>query len=106
MRVYLDDRRATPEGWVGCRWPTEVIELLKTGNVTYLSLDHDLGDKEAALTEDRKEITGYDVIEWLEGQAHQNIFYDLDVQIHSDNSVGIARMKRGLAQIQKLKKGS
>ena len=54
MKVYLDDERAAPAGWVDVRWPEEVIELLKTGNVTELSLDHDLGDDGHG--------TGYDVL--------------------------------------------
>ena len=44
MRVFLDDERATPPGWVRTYWPDEVITLLKTGDVVELSLDHDLGD--------------------------------------------------------------
>ena len=38
MKVYLDDERATPDGWVRAWWPVEVIELLKTGQVSELSL--------------------------------------------------------------------
>ncbi len=44
MKVYLDDERTTPEGWYRVYWPDEAIELLKTGTVTNISLDHDLGD--------------------------------------------------------------
>ncbi len=44
MKVYLDDERIAPDGWRQVRWPEEVIELLETGEVTELSLDHDLGD--------------------------------------------------------------
>lgn len=40
MRVYLDDERVTPEGWVRAFWPSEFIELLETGRVRELSLDH------------------------------------------------------------------
>ena len=58
MRVFLDDERPTPPGWVGVRWPEEVIALLQGGEVIELSLDHDLGD-------DRRG-TGYDVILWIE----------------------------------------
>jgi hypothetical protein len=43
MRVWLDDRRPTPEGWVRVRTPEEAIELLRAGGVGELSLDHDLG---------------------------------------------------------------
>ena len=38
MRVFLDDERNTPEGWIRVYWPDEVIELLKTGEVIEVSL--------------------------------------------------------------------
>lgn len=37
MKIFLDDVRETPEGYVRCYWPSEVIELLKTNQVTELS---------------------------------------------------------------------
>ena len=61
MKVYLDDERATPEGWTRVYWPSEAIELLQTGQVTELSLDHDLGDDARG--------TGYDVVLWIEEQV-------------------------------------
>ena len=54
MKIFLDDERPTPNGWIGLRWPEEVIELLTTKNVTEISLDHDLGDDAHG--------TGYDVL--------------------------------------------
>lgn len=42
MRIFLDDERITPEGWVRTYWPDEVIALGQ-GEVTHVSLDHDLG---------------------------------------------------------------
>ena len=44
MKVFLDDERATPDEWVRVYWPNEAIALLQTGQVTEISLDHDLGD--------------------------------------------------------------
>jgi len=38
MKAYLDDERETPEGWIRCYWPDEVIELLYSGKVTEVSL--------------------------------------------------------------------
>jgi len=58
MRVFLDDERTTPEGWVRVYWPDEAIALLESGAVEELSLDHDLGDDERG--------TGYDVVLWIE----------------------------------------
>ena len=37
--------------------PAEAIELLQTGMVTELSLDHDLG-----LTDGKREVTGHEVV--------------------------------------------
>lgn len=58
MKVFLDDERPTPAGWIGVRWPNEAIELLQTGRVQRISLDHDLGDDARG--------TGYDVLLWVE----------------------------------------
>lgn len=44
MKVYLDDERETPYGWTRVYWPEEAIDLLRTGMVEVISLDHDLGD--------------------------------------------------------------
>ncbi|WP_338033874.1 cyclic-phosphate processing receiver domain-containing protein [Herbaspirillum huttiense] len=54
MRVFLDDERAPPVGWVRTYWPEGAIALLEAGGVVEISLDHDLGDDEHG--------TGYDVI--------------------------------------------
>ena len=42
MKVYLDDVRQAPEGWVRTYTVAETIELLKTGEVVELSLDHEI----------------------------------------------------------------
>ena len=44
MKLYLDDERETPAGWIRVFWPDEAIAWLKTEMVTEISLDHDLGD--------------------------------------------------------------
>ena len=43
VRVWLDDTREAPPGWVRTFTPEQVIALLRSGGVTELSLDHDLG---------------------------------------------------------------
>lgn len=45
MRVFLDDVRETPEGFTHRAFNAdEAITLLITGEVEFISLDHDLGD--------------------------------------------------------------
>ena len=78
MKVYLDDERRTPEGWVRVYWPEEAIELLNTGKVTEISLDHDLGDDDHG--------TGYDVVVWIEEQVYINGFKPPKISVHSANS--------------------
>lgn len=78
MKVFLDDERATPEGWTRVYWPSEAIELLKTGAVQELSLDHDLGDDARG--------TGYDVILWIEEEVVLRGFSPPRIVVHSANS--------------------
>ena len=93
MKVYLDDERPTPEGWVGVAWPNEAIELLKTGEVTDLSLDHDLGDDERG--------TGYHVLLWLEEQVALHGFRPPRCQVHSANSSARLKMQSAIQRIKK-----
>ena len=63
MKVYLDDLRDTPPGWARAFTAQEAIELLRTGTVDEIDLDHDLGvESEVG--------TGYDVLTWIENQVH------------------------------------
>ncbi|MCG3880374.1 cyclic-phosphate processing receiver domain-containing protein, partial [Psychrobacter sp. Ps6] len=78
MKVYLDDERVTPSGWVRVYWPEEAIKLLKTGKVTEISLDHDLGDDEHG--------TGYDVVLWIEEAVYTKNFIPPHIKVHSANS--------------------
>ena len=96
MKVYLDDLRPTPEGWVRVFWPDEAIELLKSGDVEIISLDHDLGDD--------KKGTGYDVVLWVEEAVVTEKFSPPEIVVHSANSVGRAKMEAGIRSIYKLSK--
>ncbi len=95
MKIYLDDVRPTPAGWIGARWPEEVIEHLKTGKVDEISLDHDLGEDEGR--------TGYQVVTWIEEQVALHGFVPpAKIHVHSANSVGRQRMEAGIRKIREL----
>ncbi len=94
MRVYLDDERSTPEGWLRVYWPDEAIGLLESGQVTEISLDHDLGDDERG--------TGYDVVIWIEEAVALRGFKPPKIIVHSANSSARAKMEAGAAAIAKL----
>lgn len=100
MKIYLDDdaeNRKTPEGYVRCFWPQEVIELLKNNRVELVSLDHDLGDDSIG--------TGNTVVLWIEEQVYHNGFVPPKLIIHSANPVGRSKMQAGIDSINKMCKG-
>lgn len=94
MKVYLDDERIAPDDWVRVRWPDEAIELLESGSVTHLSLDHDLGDDQRG--------TGYDVLLWIEQKVVLHRFVAPEITIHSANPAARQRMLAAVDAIMKL----
>lgn len=109
MRIYLDDIRPTPERIESaellnavlkdghetgdfsvafthrCYTAQEAIELLNTGQVTFISFDHDLGSPENG--------TGYDVAKWIERAAYLDSSFPIpDYVIHSANPVGVSNI--------------
>lgn len=93
MKVFLDDERSTPDGWVRVYWPDEAISLLETGNVAEISLDHDLGDDERG--------TGYDVVLWIEEAVVTRGFVPPKMSVHSANSSARQKMEMGIQAINR-----
>lgn len=91
MKVFLDDERETPMGWIRVYWADEAIKLLETGDVTEISLDHDLGDDERG--------TGYDVILWIEEAVVTRGFRPPQIHVHSANSSARQKMELGIESI-------
>ena len=88
MKVYLDDVRLAPRGWVQCNTAESCKELLRTGTVDHLSLDHDLGG-------DDTYGTGYDVLSWIEHELLNQTDWVAPqyVTVHSANPVARKRME-------------
>lgn len=98
MKVWLDDRRPAPEGWVHVRTPEEAIGLLRGGGVEELSLDHDLG-----LDVGARERTGYDVLLWLEAEVAAGRMQPPAVmRVHSGNVGAAGRMEQAIESIRRL----
>ena len=94
MRVWLDDERPMREGFdVHVRTASEAIETLKTGKVSYISLDHDLGPPEAG--------TGYDVAKWVEQMAFYGALRRLEWDVHSANPVGRKNMSSSMENAER-----
>ena len=90
MRVWLDDLRPAPEGWAHALTQAEAIGLLESGDVTEISLDHDLGEPESEVG------SGYGVACWIEEHAAVGDLAPLAWAIHSANPVGRERMRAAL----------
>lgn len=100
MRIFLDDRRSPPdETWVLVRTPDEVIRLLETGEVTELSLDHDL-----AVFDGEREIDGYSVLTFIErAVALDEITFPIPkLSVHSGNPPAHERMQNAIDAIYRL----
>lgn len=94
IRIYLDDLRPTPthlavdryNGAVPrtythrCYTAAEAMLLLATGQVEFISFDHDLGPETAG--------TGYDVARYIEEMVHEGIIPCPEWDVHSSNPVG------------------
>lgn len=108
MRVWLDDLRKEPQGWVRARTMSEAQELLTNNIVEEMSLDHDLGteppcnlcieDEECLVAPDEcrcechRKIapTGYDLVKWM---AENNMWPRKKPKVHSQNPVGRKNME-------------
>lgn len=97
MKVYLDDERVTPDGWVRIYWPNEAIPLLETGEVEIISLDHDLGDDDRG--------TGYDVVLWIEEAVALRGFKPPLIVVHSANTSAALKMRAGIESIARIHGG-
>jgi hypothetical protein len=98
VKVWLDDQRPAPEGWVHVRTPEEAIGVLRGGGVEELSLDHDLG-----LDVGERERTGYDVLLWLEAEvAAGRTHPPAVIAVHSGNVGAVRRMELAIESIRRL----
>lgn len=91
MRLWLDDIRTPPDSsWLWVKSAAAAIAVLKAGQITEVSLDHDL---EAAHYEGYfGSGTGQSVADFIAGMAAP----PARITIHSLNPIGAARMKASM----------
>jgi hypothetical protein len=94
VKIFLDDCRPAPLGWILVHWPADVIQLLEQGGVTDISLDHDLGDDVRG--------TGYDVLSWIEEAVATRAFQPPRIEVHSANPAARLRMLQAIGAIERL----
>lgn len=84
MKVWLDDLRPSPPGWLHVTTASDAIVALRTKKVTQISLDHDLGAPEHG--------TGYDVACFIEQESFIMMLPRLAWTVHTQNPVGRVKM--------------
>lgn len=91
--IFLDDVRNPPEHFQGviCRTAEEAIKLIKTGQVTFISFDHDLGTN----------LTGYDVAKVIEEEVYYGQIKCPKWKVHSANPVGTQNIKQAMMNAER-----
>lgn len=102
MKLWLDDERPEPVGWVRVTTAENCIEILTHYDVDELSLDHDLDDVQYR---ESGPATGYDVAYWLWKQVQVGAWSLVPgiIKCHSANPVGRERIVSVLQEIRKLR---
>jgi hypothetical protein len=83
VKIWLDDRRPAPAGFVHVINHQEFETLLRSSTevIEVMSFDHDLGE----------EMDGYRIAKWL--AEHHLERWPLEVRVHSDNPPGAANIR-------------
>ena len=101
IKLYVDDIRACPEGWVPAKTVTEAIHILSTVDVSCVSLDHDIqcSSNGSVAVQRRKPHASKETFEavalHIKALNTINVFHNypqIEVKIHTGNYEGGRRM--------------
>jgi hypothetical protein len=95
MKLWIDDVRPAPEGWVWIQTTDEAIAFIIMNKpsldpIEIISLDHDCGD---FLYEGGDYINILKEMEWM-SEIGSKDFSHIQFHLHSANPVGVANMRR------------
>lgn len=99
MKLWHDDVRPCPPGWVWAKTNAEAMGYLSSGEVEEISMDHDLGatpkgdDSDIYLKGESKDECGLDLAKWMCAKGH----IPSTINIHSWNPDGAEEMLRCFA---------
>lgn len=91
MKLYIDDIRPAPEGWVLARTVDEAIDLLRSQDWDVVSFDHDMAFSHYA-REFTNEKTGNDIAKLLVDLVQTGTRKAPKCHVHSMNPVGKQRI--------------
>jgi hypothetical protein len=107
LRVWLDDVRPMPkEGFdVHVKTAEEAMELIQSGQVAFMSFDHDLGFDRKTMMSDPNAKTGYDVAKLVERLAFDGKLTRFEWAVHSMNPEGAHNIEMAMQQADKFWNG-
>jgi hypothetical protein len=82
LKVFLDDERMAPPGWIRIASAESAADILRNNAVESLSLDHDLGEGKP---------TGYDLVKIM---AEEGLWPKNKPMVHSANPAGAESMQK------------
>ena len=92
MKIWVDDLREAPEGYIWCKSTNEALRLIVSNidNIAEIHLDHDMGDTFGG--------DAINILNELERKSHRSEAFAKAVnkivfKIHTANPVGAANMK-------------
>jgi hypothetical protein len=86
MKLWIDDVRPAPDGWIWAMTLAEALNEIATGDYDEVSFDHDLGGDDTAMP----------VAKRIEELAYLGDLEPPKWRIHSANPVGRANLKAAL----------
>jgi hypothetical protein len=94
MKVFLDDERPTPEGFVRTYSVEETTKLLLTRQVQFISLDNDLGSLDP-------NTEGYNILNWLEQEVFNDPTFPIpEMVVHSSNASRAMSMRQAIKKLE------
>lgn len=84
MKIWLDDLRPPPDGFIHVKNFAELENLLTSNpdSIEVMSFDHDLGDGEK---------DGYEIAKWIAANHLER--WPLEVRVHSANPPGAENIR-------------
>jgi hypothetical protein len=86
MKLWIDDERPAPEGWLWVKTSFDAIEALLHNDIEEISFDHDLGGHDTTMR----------VVEFIEERAYFKKMTRIKWNVHSANPAGRKNLEAAL----------
>lgn len=94
VKLYLDDDRQTPDGWVRVYGIEQAKTVLRSRRVSHLSVDNDLGSLDP-------KTEGFNLLNWLEETVHDDPTFPVPIiTVHSANAGRAPSMRQTAAKLE------